>query len=504
VATQKTQTLLGTSKNPFAKLQFVLVAAVVAVSGIYMVSRIFAASASMTLIPSATSVNIGDTVSITVRENSSTDTVNAVQANVSYDTTRLQYLGVDDTGSAFGLVAATTNSNGVVSVARGVQGGSAPVTGDQLVTKINFKVLAGGSAPLTIAAGSAVVRSTDNVDILVNKTGTTLTLADLAAPSVPAGVTAGTPTVTSISLTWTASTDNVSVAGYRVFRNGNQIATPSTPNYTDTGLTPNTAYSYRVAAYDAAGNVSAQSTALAVTTAPDVVAPTVPGAPTSTIQTMTSITINWTGSTDNVAVASYRIYRNGNQVGTVNPTAALNYVDSGLAPNTFYNYSVSAVDSAGNASAQSPATSVRTLPDTQAPTAPTALTGSAVGRNVTLNWQASTDNVAVTGYNVYRNGTSIASIGNVTTYTISNAPTGSFNYTVTAHDAAGNTSAQSTAVTIAVYLPGDINKDTKVDVFDLSTLLNNWARTGTNTSDLNADSVVNIFDLSILLTNWTG
>ena len=62
--------------------------------------------------------------------------------------------------------------------------------------------------------------------------------------------------------------------------------------------TPATTYQFKVAARDAAGNTSAQSTALSVTTLIDSVAPSVPGKPTSSAQTMTSITLNWTASTD--------------------------------------------------------------------------------------------------------------------------------------------------------------------------------------------------------------
>jgi hypothetical protein len=53
-------------------------------------------------------------------------------------------------------------------------------------------------------------------------------------------------------------------------------------------------------------------------------------------------------------------------------------------------------------------------------------------------------------------------------------------------------------------VPSDINRDGKVNVFDLSMLLTNWSLTGTNASDVNGDKVVNIFDLSILLSKWTG
>jgi hypothetical protein len=78
---------------------------------------------------------------------------------------------------------------------------------------------------------------------------------DSAKPSAPANL-AGTVDGTSVTLTWNASTDNTGVSGYYVCRNGARIATVAATTYTDTGLTNGTAYSYKVAAYDAAGNVS--------------------------------------------------------------------------------------------------------------------------------------------------------------------------------------------------------------------------------------------------------
>ncbi|WP_370450108.1 CBM20 domain-containing protein [Corallococcus interemptor] len=88
---------------------------------------------------------------------------------------------------------------------------------------------------------------------------------DTTAPSVPTGL-AATRTDRSVTLTWTASTDNVGVTGYQVFRNGTQVGTPTSTSYTDSGLSSNTAYSYTVKARDAAGNTSAASSALSVTT----------------------------------------------------------------------------------------------------------------------------------------------------------------------------------------------------------------------------------------------
>ena len=90
--------------------------------------------------------------------------------------------------------------------------------------------------------------------------------SDTTAPSVPTGLTATAVSSSQINLSWNASTDNVGVTGYRVYRGGTQIATITGTSYQNTGLTAATTYSYTVAAYDAAGNVSAQSSSVSATT----------------------------------------------------------------------------------------------------------------------------------------------------------------------------------------------------------------------------------------------
>jgi hypothetical protein len=90
--------------------------------------------------------------------------------------------------------------------------------------------------------------------------------ADTTAPSVPTGLTVGATTSSSVSLSWTAATDNVAVTAYQVFRNGAIIGTTSTPAFTDTSLSAATAYTYTVRARDAAGNVSAASASVTATT----------------------------------------------------------------------------------------------------------------------------------------------------------------------------------------------------------------------------------------------
>jgi len=146
-----------------------------------------------------------------------------------------------------------------------------------------------------------------------------------------------------------------------------------------------------------------------------------------------------------VGVAGYRVYRGGVQVGT---TTALQYLDSGLQPQTTYGYEVRAYDAAGNVGPAASASA--TTPggaDTVAPSVPSGLQATVLkGRKVRLSWNASTDNVGVAGYDVFRNGVQIAAPTG-TSYT-HRPPRGTFTYQVRARDAAGNVSALSVGVTV--------------------------------------------------------
>lgn len=197
---------------------------------------------------------------------------------------------------------------------------------------------------------------------------TTPALPDTTAPSVPAGLSATATSTSAIALAWTAATDNVGVAGYKVYRNGTLAATlGAVTTWTDSGLTPATSYTYTVAAFDVAGNASAQSIAVTVSTQSPLIVPpssdtTAPSAPSglqkSHAESATQVHVIWNPSTDNVGVAGYNIYANGNLVATTTDTSYRHY---GLSAYTLYTYRVRAFDAAGNVSALSTAFSVRTL-----------------------------------------------------------------------------------------------------------------------------------------------
>lgn len=92
--------------------------------------------------------------------------------------------------------------------------------------------------------------------------------ADTTPPSVPTNLAATAPSQTEVNLTWTASTDDRGVAGYKVFRGGAYIGSTTSTSYGDYGLSANTSYSYQVSAYDTSNNESAKCAAVYVTTPP--------------------------------------------------------------------------------------------------------------------------------------------------------------------------------------------------------------------------------------------
>ena len=106
---------------------------------------------------------------------------------------------------------------------------------------------------------------------------------DTTPPTTPSGLTVSGTSSSSVSLTWTASTDNVGVTGYNIYRGTTLAGTSATTSFTDSGLSASTAYSYTVKAYDAAGNLSAASTAVSATTQPSTGGGTSTCSPTGTI-----------------------------------------------------------------------------------------------------------------------------------------------------------------------------------------------------------------------------
>lgn len=192
--------------------------------------------------------------------------------------------------------------------------------------------------------------------------------------------------------------------------------------------------------------------------APDILAPTTPGKPSATV-TAGMISLRWNAATDNQGVAHYEIWRNGTQLAQ---SMLPEWHDTQLKPATQYTYYVVAVDKAGNRSANSEETYVTSadevLPpeqDVQAPSIPQGLRASEIGQSsVKLTWQAATDNVAVTGYQIWRDGKLVGTTANTQWADSSLKVNSTYLYQISAMDAAGNHSAKSLAITVKTQANG--------------------------------------------------
>jgi chitinase len=182
---------------------------------------------------------------------------------------------------------------------------------------------------------------------------------DTTPPTVPANLASPSQTSTSIALGWSASTDASGIQNYDVLRNGTIVATVTTTSFTDTNLASNTAFSYAVRARDNAGNVSATSPSITATTlgaTQCTAVPTVPTGLSSPSHTDRSVSLQWNASTAPNCTITYRVFVAGTQNQTSTTTSAM---VGGLAADTSFNFTISAVTSAGS-SAQSAAIAVRT------------------------------------------------------------------------------------------------------------------------------------------------
>jgi hypothetical protein len=189
--------------------------------------------------------------------------------------------------------------------------------------------------------------------------------ADLTPPTTPTNLQAAAPAGNRVDLTWTASTDQNGIAAYDIYRTpaaSSPIASVAgdVTSYSDTTVAPQTDYAYTVVARDPSNNASDPSNqALITTPSLDQQAPDPPTGVQATAPDAHRVDLTWTGSTDNVGVVAYDVYRDGNKVGSVdgNTTA---YSDTTVDPGTFYSYIVRARDAAGNTSADSDPATVTT------------------------------------------------------------------------------------------------------------------------------------------------
>ena len=181
-------------------------------------------------------------------------------------------------------------------------------------------------------------------------------------------------------------------------------------------------------------------------TSSDTEAPTTPTNVVASNETSSTIDITWTAASDNIGVTQYRIYIDA--VLTAQ-TAEVNFKITNLQPGTSYNIQIEARDLINNKSEKSNLITATTTSDTTAPSVPTNITASNIsGTGFKMNWDAATDDTAVTTYTIFVNSIQTATTSELS-YTLTGlAPATTYQIAVSAKDAATNESARSNAVAI--------------------------------------------------------
>ncbi|MGH8859910.1 MAG: metallophosphoesterase, partial [Jatrophihabitantaceae bacterium] len=290
---------------------------------------------------------------------------------------------------------------------------------------------------------------------------------DQTNPTEPTGLSATPAGPTSMALRWTAGTDNASIAGNDIARDGTVVATiGAVTSWTDTSVAAASTHTYTVVSIDAAGNKSppsqpATATTPATPTPPDTIVDTAPPALTNA----SSATVTFHATTPG---ATFTCILDSGKANSCTSPRTYTGLSSGS-----HTFTVRAT--ANSLTDPTPAQASWTV-DTIAPSVPTGLATTTADSAVTLTWTASTDVNGVAGYDVYRGGTLLQSVAATTTYTDSTVTPGRlYSYAVRAKDAAGNTSALSPAVTAtasAAYDPHLTRAPYLTDLVNLNVAIN--------------------------------
>jgi chitodextrinase len=511
------------------------------------------------------SANNSDDMKITVNATAGPFTVTAPNTAVSYAGGSTQTITWNVAG---------TTANGVncanVDILISTNGGSTwstllaatPNDGTQAVTIPNTP----GSQ------NRIMIKGTNHIFFDVSNTNFTITAgtSDTTAPSTPTLSATGT-TQTSTNLSWTASTDNVGVTGYDVYRGTTLLTTVTGTTYTATGLTAATAYTFSVRAKDAAGNISASSNSVNVTTLPATTTSyctaqgnntndekigrvqigTINNASTGTAgyEDFTNLSTNlskgttytititptWTGTVYSEGYGVWIDYNNDNDfddagelvwsksASTTTPVSGSFSIPTTATTGATrmrvamrYNTIPVACGAFNYGQVEDYTVNLTTsVADTTAPSTPTLSASGTTQTSTNLSWSAATDNVGVTGYDVYQ-GTTILTTVTGTTYNVTGlSASTSYSFSVKAKDAAGNVSSSSNIVNVTTLgnttvtycaSQGNNTADERIGRVQFGTINN--ASTGTagyeNFTTISTNIAVGSTNTITITPTWTG
>ena len=308
-----------------------------------------------------------------------------------------------------------------ISVATGLSSTSYTVTGLSPCTPYSFEVRA--TSPCGTSSFSTCF------------SGTTL-----CAPATPSSLTATTPSCTSVALTWPSSASGATYDVYNCTSGSSVTSGISTTNYTVSGLTSCSAYSYEVRATNTCGSSPFTACQSGTTPCP----PSVPTGLTATATSCDSISLSWTTST---GATSYSVYDCTTLSSVASSLSSASYYVTSLSPCTTYSYKVNATNTCGSSAFAACQSATTPCP----PTAPTGLSATPTSSStIALMWSAV---IGALTYDVYdcTSGSLIAAGITTTSYNVTGLPPVSLhNYKVLANNACGSSpfSACASATTL--------------------------------------------------------
>ncbi|HCX22779.1 MAG TPA: hypothetical protein DHN29_12740 [Cytophagales bacterium] len=274
---------------------------------------------------------------------------------------------------------------------------------------------------------------------------------DQTAPEVISNLSGTSIASNSLTLQWSAATDDVGVLEYLIFQDGSVVDSTSSLHLDISGLAASTTYEFYVVTKDVAGNLSGNSNSASLTTLAqgeeDTTAPSAPSNLVVVATTATTVSLQWDASTDNVGVNDYLILQDGVPEDSTGNTAI---TISDLSANSEYVFQIIARDVSGNSSSGSEITATTSEEeDFTPPSAPANLMLlETTSSTVSFQWDASTDDVGVNDYLIYQDGVLIDSTSD-TEMTIEGLMSNtSYNFYVEARDESGNRSESSEVLSI--------------------------------------------------------
>lgn len=220
-----------------------------------------ASAATLNFSPSSGTYGRGSTLKVNINVNTGGEGVNAVQANFSYPTDKLQFSSISTGGSALSIIAEKSAGGGFVKVAGG---NPSPFSGSKFIAAIYFKVLASsGSASLSFAQDSAVVRASDNQNVLTGTATASFGFSEKVVEPTPTEVEEGEiPKISEVrveeigknsaTISWGTDINSTSVveyglsASYGLLASSDELVTEHEIELPQAMLLPGTTYHFKV------------------------------------------------------------------------------------------------------------------------------------------------------------------------------------------------------------------------------------------------------------------